>query len=127
MTARRDGFTIVEVLIAIVMLSIGVLALASTAGGVTRMLSSAQRKTRSYSIIEATLDSLRNNAISTTPKCTALVSSTATTARGYASVFSREWIVRTTAVGTGRQIEVRTAYLVGGKVKGDTMITEINC
>jgi prepilin-type N-terminal cleavage/methylation domain-containing protein len=125
MSARRDGFTIIEVLIAIIILSVGVLALASSAGGVSRMLSSAQRKTRSYSVIAATLDSLRNRANSTSPKCTALVTSTATNARGYGSLFSRQWIVST--VGTGRQIEVRTAYRVGGRVKGDTMITEITC
>jgi prepilin-type N-terminal cleavage/methylation domain-containing protein len=126
MTIRREaGFTIVEVLIAIIILSIGVLALASSAGGVTRMLSSAQRKTRSYSVIAGTLDSLRNRANSTTPKCTALVTSSSTTSRGYGSIFSRAWEV--TTVGTGRRLVVRTSYRVGPRALADTMITEINC
>jgi prepilin-type N-terminal cleavage/methylation domain-containing protein len=125
MTTRRSGFTIVEVLIAIVVMSIGVLALASSAGGVTRMLSSAQRKTRSYSIVAYTMDSLRNRANSTSPKCTALVNSSATTARGYGSIFARAWTVAT--VGSGRQITMRVSYRVGPNAKADTVVAYIPC
>lgn len=125
MIERRDGFTIIEVLIAIMILSVGVLALASSAGGVSRMLSSGQRKTRSYSIIASTMDSLRNKANTTTPKCTALASGSSTTTASYGSLFSRAWTVST--VGTGRRIVMQTSYRVGGRTKGDTLIAEITC
>ena len=69
----RSGFTIVEVLIAIVMLSIGVLALASSSGSVTRMMQFGRMKTDATAIAQSVLDSLRYRAAATSPKCTELV------------------------------------------------------
>lgn len=122
MKRSGDGFTIVEVLIAIIVLAIGVLALASSAGGSIRMLMSGQRKTRSVSVATSTLDSLRQKAYSASPKCTGLASGSATSS-AYGSMMSRAWTV--TGEGTYRDIVIITSYRVGPNVKGDTLVATI--
>jgi hypothetical protein len=113
-------------MIALVMLSIGILALAGTAGTVNRMMANGKRKTQSYTIAVATMDSLRNLANSTTPKCTSLATGSRTSSY-YGTVFARAWTVSTPASGFGRSIQVRTSYRVGPYAKGDTINATINC
>ena len=123
MTARRNGFTIVETLVAIIILSVGVLALASSVGGITRMLSSGQRKTRASTIAASVLDSLRNAAYSASPKCTGLVSG-AWSATNYGSHYSTAWTV--TGTGKSRRITIVVGYRVGTRAQGDTLVSTIH-
>ena len=123
MRISKGGFTIVEVLIAIVMLSVGVLALASSSGAITRMMSFGRMKTDATAIAQSVLDSLRYRAQATTPKCTALASGTHGTApkRG----FSTSWTVAT--VGDSRNITVSVGYRVGPQAKSETVTTSMFC
>jgi len=50
MSSNRSGFTLVEVVMAIVILSFGIVVLASTAAGISRMLDSGQGKTRAAAL-----------------------------------------------------------------------------
>ena len=76
----KGGFTIVEVLIAIIMLSIGVLALASSSGTITRMMYDGRTKTDISAVAQSVLDSLRTTAYGTTyPACATLVDGSANT------------------------------------------------
>lgn len=120
---NEKGFTIVEVLIAVIMLTIGVLALASSSGGTTRMLSFGQRKTDASAIAQSVLDSLRYRAAATTPKCTALVSGSQATSpkRG----FTTSWTVATS--GDLRNIVVNVAYRVGPQLKGERVASSFFC
>ena len=120
---NEKGFTIVEVLIAVIMLTIGVLALASSSGGTTRMLSFGQKKTDASAIAQSVLDSLRYRAAATTPKCTALVSGSQTTSpkRG----FTTSWTVATS--GDLRNIVVNVAYRVGPQLKGEQVTSSFFC
>ena len=54
----RGGFTIIEVIVAILILSIGVLALAGTAAVVTKQMASGTRQTVASTIAQARFDSL---------------------------------------------------------------------
>lgn len=120
--SNRRGFTIVEVLIAVVLLSIGILALAGTAGGVTRMMYSGQRKTRSYAMAESVLDSLRNYANSTSPKCSSgMVAGTWSAPRG----FTATW--RVVGSGKTRQARVIVTYQSGARGLADTMYASLLC
>ena len=121
MTGRERGFTIVEVLIAIVMLSVGVLALAGSAGGITRMLSNGQRKTRSYAMASSLVDSLRRVANN---NC-AILPASGSGSRGDMSI---AWTV-SNAGNTNRThaIVVRMAYRVGPNAKGDTLLATLYC
>lgn len=129
MKARRGGFTIVETLVAIIVLSVGVLALASSVGGITRMMSSGQRKTRASTIAASILDSLRNKAYSSIPKCTGLVSGSGTgsVVTPYGNNYATAWTVNTPAVGgTSRQIIIRVSYRVGTRAQADTLVSTIH-
>lgn len=128
MKPRRAGFTIVETLIAIIVLSVGVLALASSVGGITRMMSSGQRKTRASTIAASILDSLRNKAYSTIPKCTGLVNgSGVANATLYGNNYATDWTVTTPSVGgTSRQIIIRVSYRVGTRAQADTLVSTIH-
>jgi len=121
MTDRR-GFTVVEVLISVVLLSIGVLSLAGSAGGVTRMMYTGQRKTRSYALVESTLDSLRNKANSTSPKCSAaLVNGTGSGTGGYTVAW------RVLGSGGSRQARVIITYQSGRRPQADTLYASLLC
>jgi prepilin-type N-terminal cleavage/methylation domain-containing protein len=122
MKAGRRGFTIVEVLIAIIMLSIGVLALASSAGGITRMLSNGQRKTRSYAMASSLVDSLRRIAKS---NCAGLPTSGSGTRSGISISWSFPGGVGST--NTTKQVKVIMSYRVGPFAKGDTLVANLYC
>lgn len=119
---RRDGFTITEVLVAIVILTIGILALAGSSTGATRMLSQGERITWAAAVASARIASLRRTANGTVPTCTdaGFASGTATT-RGV----SESWVVPTT--GNARVILEIVTYpkFLGTSV--DTIATVIRC
>ena len=117
----NGGFTVIEVLIAIMMLGFGVLILAGTAGGITRMIGNGQRKTESSAIAMSRLELLRRIANSTDPKCTALAGGTAT----HSSGFSERW--RVTASGDTRDIEVIVTYRSGPFAQADTIDSTLLC
>ena len=56
---RRAGFTIVEVLVAVMVLSIGVLGLAGAAAIVTRMMGSSEMQSDASTVASARFESLR--------------------------------------------------------------------
>ena len=119
----RGGFTIVEVLIAIIMLSVGVLALASSSGSITRMMHFGRMKTDATAIAQSVLDSLRYRAQATTPKCTSVVAGSQATApkRG----FTTSWTVTTS--GDTRNVVVAVRYQVGSRLRADTLNTSLYC
>ena len=57
-SGRRQGFTIVELVVSIIILSVGVLGLASTAGYVTRQMSGSSVQTIAASVAQNRFDSL---------------------------------------------------------------------
>jgi prepilin-type N-terminal cleavage/methylation domain-containing protein len=73
--ARRRGFTLVELIVAILVMTIGILGLASTAGVVTRLMSGAERQTIAANVAQARFELMRNRL------CTSLSAGTATTRR----------------------------------------------
>jgi type IV pilus modification protein PilV len=123
MSRNRGGFTIVETLVAVIVLSIGVLALASTVGGITRMMSSGQQKTRAATVAASILDSLRNKAYSDIPKCSGLSNGSKTSGL-YGTRYASSWTI--TGAGTSRDVRIQVAYRVGTRVQGDTLLSTIH-
>ena len=128
MSDRRSGFTIIEVLIALILLSVGVLALTSSAASVTRMLTNGAFKTKSYSISQARIDNLRTLANRTNPKCTDPgVASGSRTNAGYAG-FGEAWTVTTTGTGGNtRTVWSVVTYRAGPKLYRDSTNAIILC
>jgi type IV pilus assembly protein PilV len=119
----RGGFTIIEVLIAIIMLSIGVLALASSSGSITRMMHFGRMKTDATAIAQSVLDSLRYRAQASTPKCANVVAGSQTTPPKLG--FTTNWTVTTS--GDTRTVLVAVTYQVGPRQRTDTLTTSLFC
>jgi type IV pilus modification protein PilV len=119
----RRGFTTIEVLIAMIILSIGVLALASSAGSTTRMVYNGKARSQASTLSTSVLDSLRYMAKSTTPECTALVNGS-NQPSAYPS-YSVTWDVTTS---TNRSdIIIAVTYPLGRGQVVDSMITSFYC
>jgi prepilin-type N-terminal cleavage/methylation domain-containing protein len=64
------GFTLVEVLVAVVVLGIGIVALVGSSAMVTRMVGRGKMSTRAAQVASTRLDALRVLAYKTNPRCT---------------------------------------------------------
>jgi hypothetical protein len=113
----------VEVVMAIVVLSFGILVLSSSAVGISRMLRSGQSKTRATAIASARVEYLRNIALSTTPPCTSasLTGGTATQPAGS----TETWTI--TGTGAIRVAKVIVTYRNGPRAQADTLSGVIAC
>jgi prepilin-type N-terminal cleavage/methylation domain-containing protein len=118
------GFTIVEVLMAIIVLGVGVVAMAGSSALVTRMIGRGQRATRSGQVAAQRLDSLRLIAFKTTPHCTQVVNGGPVSALGV----TQSWAVVTTANGKSRQVTLTLTYKnAAGKTHTDVVTSIIGC
>jgi prepilin-type N-terminal cleavage/methylation domain-containing protein len=91
---RRAGFTIIEVMIAIVVLGVGVMALVGSSAMVTRMIGAGRTSTEVVEIANSRVEHLRRAAYSTSPPCThAQFVGGDTTGTGY----TEKWTITTQA------------------------------
>ncbi|MGH7533516.1 MAG: type IV pilus modification PilV family protein [Gemmatimonadales bacterium] len=122
MSGTRSGFTITEVMIAVVILGIGVLALAGGAAAATRMLGQGQRTTNAAAVGAARLDGLRRAANATNPRCTSgsFASGNATT-----NSVVESWTVPTT--GFARTVIEVVTYRKYNGTMTDTLATTVSC
>jgi prepilin-type N-terminal cleavage/methylation domain-containing protein len=121
---RSDsGFTLVEVLVAIVVLSVGVMALAGSTAMVTRMIGRGKVETRVAQAASRRMEGLRMAALSTTPRCTAgtFVSGGPVTANG----LTESWTVP--AAGKVRSVQVNIIYRTATGPRTATIQTRIDC
>lgn len=119
--AGRRGFTIIEVMVAIVVLGVGVVALVSSAASSTRMIGRGRQSTRAVQAATERMEILRADAHRTAPDCTALANGIDSAATGIVTA----WRVTTAAdVAT---IRVISAYQVPGRLRADTLISQIRC
>ena len=121
MKQDRSGFTLVEVLVAVMVLSVGVTALVGSAGVVTRMIGRGQMGTRAAQMASGKLEELRLLAYSTTPRCTSgLFVGGTTTSKG----------VTQKVVITGTSLRTVTDSVSYGTVNGlhrDVFTTQVRC
>lgn len=119
-SGNRDGFTLIEVLIAIGILSVGILALLQTAASITVMLRDGRLRTMASAIAASRIDNLRLAAGSTTPTCSALSSGSATSTKG-----SETWTVS----GSGRSRTVTATVTIpnGSRQLGITVRGTLLC
>jgi type IV pilus modification protein PilV len=116
MNANERGFTIVEILMAVLVLSVGVLALASTAGLVTRMIGQGQRYTEA-----STLATERFEIMRAVP-CADLADGTET--RGG---YTLAWRVVPTGGIRGREITVNVTMPTGRGTRAYTFTSSRLC
>ncbi len=123
MTAKQSGFTLMEVMVAIVILSVGLLAMASATANVTRMIGHGKWATVASQVAMQRLENVRRVAYSTSPACTsaALIGGSATVGSGV----SETWSI--TGSGNTRQVLVTVTYPGVGRSTTDTITTILRC
>ena len=125
MKSNRSGFTIVELLISITVLSVGLLALGGGIGKVTQTLQGSRISTEAVQVATRRMDRLRAASRSTTAPCTS--STFASSAAPITSAgITQWWDVQPS--GSIRRVRVMVSYpLSGGRTKVDTLATNISC
>jgi len=126
MTQSERGLTVVEVLVALVILGIGLLVLAGGSVVVTRDLTRSGLATVGNARAQAKLDELMTTAASTPLRCASanFASSVAATT---INKITLSWTV-TPASGAQRTVQVITSYrLPGNRSHTDTLRAYIAC
>jgi prepilin-type N-terminal cleavage/methylation domain-containing protein len=121
MKQARSGFTLVEVLVAVTILAVGVVAMAGAAGTVTRMIGRGKIDTRAAQLATQQVEELRRVAYSTTPRCTALANGGPVPTDNV----TLSWTV--VADGTRRTVTVSASYATGRGTRTEVLTTYIEC
>ena len=117
----RAGFTIVEVMVAIVILSIGILGLAATAGVVVRQMTGAVHQSVASTIAYSRMERIRSG------NCVAMKDSSGP-ATGVKTRNVREfWKITGTSGSHMLLVKDSIVYMVRGKEKFQRFITEYPC
>lgn len=129
MTRRESerGFTIPEVLVAILILSVGILAMMGTSGATQKLIGRARRTTLATQVADGIMDSLRLESNNNLQTCTGLASNST----GYGTQgITVTWNVGTrTTIGTVgvRPILVMVTYQSMGRAMYDTLTSVFKC
>ena len=117
------GFTLIEVLLALVVLGIGILALTGSSAMVTRMIGRGKVETQAALAASRRIEGLRAIAASTTPRCT----STEFASGGpiLESGFAQSWTVSSS--GKLRRVRVTVTYLTVRGKRSAVLETGIAC
>jgi len=122
---NRSGFTIVELLVSVVVLSVGLLALGAGIGRVTTTLNGSRVSTESVQLATRRMDRLRAASRSTAVPCTSGLF-TSSSGLEYDGDISQSWVVPSS--GSLRRVLVINSYPIGrGRTRTDTLATTISC
>ena len=118
---REQGFTLVEVIIAIIVLTVGLLGLVTSAALVTRMIARGQRSSVQAAFSARRLEMLRSTA------CTSQAGGTDVLLRGSLPVDSLSWRFVDRGNSTW-QVVLRSKYQTDrGRWRTDSTETEVSC
>jgi Tfp pilus assembly protein PilV len=119
---QRRGFTIIEIIIAIIVLTVGILGMVTTAALVTRMIARGQRSASAAAFAQRRVELLRAGICNAIP-----VDGSDTLYRGSAWVAINSWT--TTNLGNQNfRLKVATVYKTQqNKVRRDSVETTLSC
>ena len=128
--SNEQGFTITEVIVAIIVLSVGLLSLASTGALTTRMIQRGERSAVAATIAARRMELLRPAACIPAQR----VNGTETIYRGSVAIATNTWTFGTAnnsavnLVNTAIRIRLTSQYLIAkGKTRTETMETSVSC
>ena len=119
--ASRSGFTLVEVMVAIVVLSIGILGLAATAGVVVRQMTGAVHQSVAANVAYSRMERIR------TGNCVAMKDSSSPTTGVKTRNVTEFWKITGTAGSHALLVSDSIVYLVRGKKKWQKFNSEFPC
>jgi prepilin-type N-terminal cleavage/methylation domain-containing protein len=117
------GLTLVEVMIAVVIVGVGISALAGSSALVTRMIGRGRIESRAAQLAASRMEQLRLAAGSTKPRCT----SVAFADGGPLSTQSVTERWELAPAGAVRHASVIVSYPIPGGTHADTLQTRIDC
>ena len=121
MTRQRNGFTLVEVMEAVLVLTIGLLSLVTTSALVTKQIARGQRAGVAANWTARQMEQQRFRA------CTVRFDGAADLFRGSARLARTQWTWSTVAANTYR-VRFVTSYNTGpNRVRSDTSETTVSC
>lgn len=124
MSVRSErGFTIAEVLVAVVMLTVGVMALVGSSAMVTRMVGRGRNDTMAGQAATARIEWLRQMAASGASPCSSASWASDSLTNGN---IREKWQILD-ASGFSRRVLLTLRYNVAGRVKVDSVRTTILC
>jgi len=116
MTNER-GFSLVEVMIAMIILTVGILGLAASSAAVARMTAEGSRSGAAAGVAATRFEMLRATAA---VSCTGLAAGSATTGR-----FSERWSLATS--GLLRTVTDSISYTSGRTTRNTVYVAQISC
>ena len=117
---RERGFTIIEVLVAVLILTVGLLALASTAALVQRMVGQGDRYTEAANLAGRQFETFRSQWTGT--NCLGAADGSTTV-----SGFTVAWRVVSVVNGRAREVQVTVTSPTGRGNRTDTFYQTIVC
>ena len=121
---NRQGFTMAEVMIAMVMLSVGVMALVGSSAAVTRMVGRGRNDTMAGQVATARLERLRQLAASTATPCT---HADWKTDSAWSGRVRERWEIINGTTANFDSVRIIVRYQVARGTKVDTVMTSILC
>ncbi len=121
MAPTKQGFTLVELVIAILVLAVGVLGLAGTSVLVSRMIARGQRAAAHAAFAARRLEMLRASG------CAAQETGTDVLFRGSTAIDSLSWRFIERGNGAWQVVVRSTYYSDGNRWRHDSTVTAISC
>jgi prepilin-type N-terminal cleavage/methylation domain-containing protein len=127
MKHSRLGFTLTEVLVAVLVLGVGIVALVGTSGTVTRMIGRGKVETRAAQAASRRMETLRLAAYATSPRCTdpAFASGGPVLSPVLSGGMTESWLVPPT--GRVRKVRVTVTYLTVRGSREAILETALTC
>lgn len=122
---ERRGFTTAEVLVAIIVLSVGVMALVGSSAMATRMVGRGRVSTLAGQVVTARVERMRQIAASTPTPCTSALWKTDSAVSADGAI-NEKWTVMDNS-GHARRVRITLRYPVARGVAVDTVLTRILC
>lgn len=118
---NENGFSLVEVIAAMVILTVGVLGLAASAGAVGRLTIEGARMSGAANAAASKFEELRSRGTTAAARCAALTSGSDT----WPNQFTRTW--RVVTANDKATVTLVVSYSNGRKIRSTTYVTEISC
>ena len=123
MTRAPGGLTLVEVLVALIVLGIGIMALSGSSSLITRMIGRGKAETHAAMVASRRVEMLRQAAHATTPRC--IGAEFASGGPVIEEGLTQSWTV--TATGAVRRVRVTVTYLTVRGVRSAVLETAVTC